>query len=1826
MDWRDYPDEERSANKVYNDARVSAWVLDNNDKPTEIIPQAYETYKEKERLVQASNSNRYNITQSIAEAFEVFCVYEYKCDSRGRFVKTYEDNGAIYTGRKVVFYNRAIKSENPLQITYQKNLSSISRTSDTTDLYTKLYVSAVDDSVMDSGQISIADTTMNPLLDDFILNFDYLYSIGSITESQMNSVAVYKVNLRKLNQDLLDLQNETALLEDELSTLNGKLTILNTERDQARNQAAEADSNLQALPQSEPIEKTKDNLVSVTFFKDTENDSYYKAKLGLKGVIASSVSGYRSVEFDYQPVGSEVVIENTAKSKKYKQTFASLHLSTTTPTTIAANQYYGILDDTGYLSYILTSSASFSGDASDKTLQYLTLTYNESSYYKDIADTFNNIADQKERQAAALNDEVTSKQEQLDNYFLEINDKLKEKEDLNIAFERTMGGALREGYWSPENTGGVYEKINRIAEVEFTDADPDSEELGYKYTSLDNESKDYVHYYPYIEIPEALWGNTEDGLLKDLVFVLKSQASHHLTFNSADDTDEDEIIPTFSAGSYFSISLYGTESVIYFKLDKEITEPGTLTLKEENDFSLIYIPDNIDAESISFEKVDFSEITEDIIVKDISLYFSLFQLPLTLYNNSGYILAYKKGTEDKPNIPIALLNNDKLNYSGYSIIGYGYDSIYSQEEPHYTYGEVSITTLGTEEEDSVPKVDSETIVYPRIILNESNINRDSTDTFKVELINDDDTTTLERYEEYSVAKKAKEGRVYINLRISENNTFATFSKQNVYNVQYQVSHANEQLYEDAYEIALENSKPRFSYDVSISNLPHENQIIELGQLAHINDYLLGAYRMRGYVSGITYKLDEPQSDSLTFQNYKTKFEDLFATITASSEAMKNNQRSYDAAAASFDNKGNITQDILQSSLDANDIAFNFSDTSITIDDDEGIILTNQTAYSNGVYGQVALRGGGIFLSNSMDLISGRRFWNTGITPNGINASLITAGQLDTNLIRIFAGSDMAFLWNSEGLNAYKREGDGFSDNSYIRYSGEGLHYKLNGIDVLSLDWDNGLLINASEGTTQLDGELGLVIYDGPKNEAGNNWLVRIGRFKEEEKVLTPEDNVAPINEEESQIAKVIAGMRLYQDNGDGNYVPTLDTTNGGQLWLKNVLTIGGEGIDTATVGISGREENKDNENDETHYAIWAGKAPGKTIKEAAFYVKHDGSLKAENASISGDINAKTGQIGQWILSEDYLAYEKDDSKKVGLYSGQVVGWDEQAIRIFAGGSNSSNRNFYVTEAGSLFATQARLGNQDTYIELITDKESSLSLIQSDNYYPNYSGWKIDSKGHAEFENVKIRGELSTVVFKKEEVSAVGGKLYISPSQYYEKATLKVDNNDGITTAKIIVDNLNSNIFENNQKVQISGTLTQNDNNQNIQITCKVTVELDENGSIKEYYFNVLSPIENLQSGTFTLTSLSVIATGVAETEQYILIDASKEEGRGPFIDVRNKIAGTDSPPQVRLGDLTGLKDSYFRSIEGYGLYSQNAYLTGQLVLPNAGVTNQNSVGYTGGTNYDSISTNTSKAVRLWAGGESPISGGEAAPFVVTQDGTLYASKGVFSGELQTAGIIIDSDDNLDDAKHKRFYIAKEHAQSIQLSDYILNMDINGLSIFDGKIAAYSDSKNDLYGTADKYLEPAEGQTGIDKVIPYFYTYDDYKDETCDSRWVAKSGHIFNCYKIRDDKYEITSITLKDGLNFYREQTDSLDDYLNKEKEIYNATPQASFALMPNCLNYSGTKLGIKMKEGESLIADTNIRGTIGMKGKSIGKNGIIVSPAIDSKNNITIGIDIISLY
>ena len=95
-------------------------------------------------------------------------------------------------------------------------------------------------------------------------------------------------------------------------------------------------------------------------------------------------------------------------------------------------------------------------------------------------------------------------------------------------------------------------------------------------------------------------------------------------------------------------------------------------------------------------------------------------------------------------------------------------------------------------------------------------------------------------------------------------------------------------------------------------------------------------------------------------------------------------------------------------------------------------------------------------------------------------------------------------------------------------------------------------------------------------------------------------------------------------------------------------------------------------------------------------------------------------------------------------------------------------------------------------------------------------------------------------------------------------------------------------------------------------------------------------------------------------------------------------------PAVRIGNLAGINDTNFStsSLNGYGLYSSNAYLRGQLILPNSGISNQKSIGYSGGDSYFAIDPENEKdknAIRIWAGAGYPSlsSSTEVAPFIVT---------------------------------------------------------------------------------------------------------------------------------------------------------------------------------------------------------------------------------------------------
>lgn len=193
MDWGMHiGGDTRLSTEVYEDNYISDWEYEEVEKETDgviekiptLTPTNSVSNKIKARIVECKESNKYNITQDLAEAFEVFCEYKYETNTRGEFKKTYTDKetGKVWTGRKVVFHNKGIKYEDAFVLDYENNLNSISVTSDATEIYSKLYIKPIESEHMTNGYITIADSDINPTGEDYILNFDYMLASGAINE------------------------------------------------------------------------------------------------------------------------------------------------------------------------------------------------------------------------------------------------------------------------------------------------------------------------------------------------------------------------------------------------------------------------------------------------------------------------------------------------------------------------------------------------------------------------------------------------------------------------------------------------------------------------------------------------------------------------------------------------------------------------------------------------------------------------------------------------------------------------------------------------------------------------------------------------------------------------------------------------------------------------------------------------------------------------------------------------------------------------------------------------------------------------------------------------------------------------------------------------------------------------------------------------------------------------------------------------------------------------------------------------------------------------------------------------------------------------------------------------------------------------------------------------------------------------------------------------------------------------------------------------------------------------------------------------------------
>lgn len=1015
MNWdltADFSEFKKDSDKIYE-----------ND----VYGDTYLLSQEKYRMINLEESNFYNLTQNIAETFGVYC----------RYVYSYDENYHII-GRTIIFYNNFLDEEK-LSINYRGNTQSISRELDTTDLITKMYVKSVDNS---GESISIIDVEENESGEDYLLNFDYLYSIGSIDEESYESIEPYKQNLKMINLKLKNVSEQIINIENKLPEVRARLSLA---EDSIRLDKEKINSNNKLLMNltngTNKIKITNKNPDTAVLIP--ENNHYY-IKITKQGVDFSSLKIYKS--FSLSNGSYRLSDEITTGIPIYDEANNLIKIN---------NLYWSANDENNHRSKVI----------------YLIYDYTPSTYYENITKALQVKLNKDEQEKNNAEGELIELEDNLNTALLAQKSLLIEKNNLNTSFEKMMGTAIREGYWQPNDYSECIK--NFIS--------------SYNISKVSNGSSKYDKF---------IWDNVlfdgeqnifyEQGIEKEKIYYpcIKLVLRPDNSLNIGDNTLWNKIhnnlnslnfifYDTINTEEYNSMTLrtlsFGSGAQIIFLKKDNLIDPYLLLPGLEN-----YLPQSIENAKIN-GVIGFIE-----------------------YNSNGYTIS---GTDD--NGRAISINNDRW------------------VELDNTYE----------------------VVYPRIRIESSYL---KTDTNSL-IIRDNTTTVLTQYIDYYINSRVEESDYLIiqnDNNIEEHplaiSYYITFKpdviaktvglSQHTLEIMFKLSNYGEAIYRDAKEILKDNSKPKVAYNSTI-DIFNKNIIQRpsyfLSKIVKINDYDLLLEDAWGYVSGVTLDLDHPEKDTIEIQNYTNKFEDLFTTIVAQTEEMKKTGYIVDTISNTFSSDGTLSANTLQNSLKKVNLNYAFNNGTLTIDEANGIWGTSDS-------GVVAFRGGGIFTATERDQHN-NWIWNTGITPEGINADLITTGQLDTNKIRIFAGDRERFQLNGEGLYAYKSfvsDFDVFNNfNNYEDITNQiDKNNTLDPAQFVRFD-ENGLFLIAKEGAYIL-------------NEDKTRYILITKRWTDAHGI---EHQRLDADEELKRISITWDGLTLRNLNGERVFYASADT---GDLKMK----------------------------------------------------------------------------------------------------------------------------------------------------------------------------------------------------------------------------------------------------------------------------------------------------------------------------------------------------------------------------------------------------------------------------------------------------------------------------------------------------------------------------------------------------------------------------------------------------------------------------------------------------------------------------------------------------
>ena len=203
----------------------------------------------KKRILKAERSNIFSLIQGLCETFELWVSFEYQYDRLGK-IKT----------REIIFHEDVINENFAFDLHYGKNIITISRSIDSSDLTTKLLTEPVESKLVKDTYLSIQNHPANPTGELYLYNFDYFFDSRMLTrfsEKGTNSdefaITEHQKYLRSVNKSIIHQQEILVPLKDRENMLRADLSTKEAEITAYKDNIKSLQDKIDAIPNDQQL-------------------------------------------------------------------------------------------------------------------------------------------------------------------------------------------------------------------------------------------------------------------------------------------------------------------------------------------------------------------------------------------------------------------------------------------------------------------------------------------------------------------------------------------------------------------------------------------------------------------------------------------------------------------------------------------------------------------------------------------------------------------------------------------------------------------------------------------------------------------------------------------------------------------------------------------------------------------------------------------------------------------------------------------------------------------------------------------------------------------------------------------------------------------------------------------------------------------------------------------------------------------------------------------------------------------------------------------------------------------------------------------------------------------------------------------------------------------------------------------------------------------------------------------------------------------------------------------------------------------------------------